>query len=561
VKQAGSEGYWTARDPYIRQMEQAVMEVGPNSVRGKMDAFWDAWQELANHPADAAPREAVLTRAQTFVDGVHGQFTMLKNLQNQANEDIVMRVNQVNELSRQIAGLNTDIQRVLAQGDNPNDLLDRRDLLVDKLSSLINITVDRKDPDEFIIHTGGRVLVQGSIGRQFTLNTPPQTAGNPAADNYPFVSWQDTPEQRVQFGAPGDLASGGKLAALIELRDQTLPDQIRRLDAMLMNFDDMVNEVHSQGFGLNGKTGEDFFTELHFTTNANGNVDRNGDGTPDATYIYRMNGVNKLNPSAQIGIEGTLTLNGPDAQDITVAYHADDTVREVLDRVNNSGAEVTARLNRDGQLQFRATAAENRQNPDFVIRHIADNGLFLSGYAGLGTLPNTEGAAGAAPGFDFNWNEANATGVLAQGAAFSTTPLAHPSAWVQVNPALVSDPASIAAGLGQNGHPAPAGNNEAALAIASIRNSRVMVGSVGTFDDWFAEATGQVGMLGEQSGRQLETENEMMKQLHDMRQSVSGVNIDEELANMVKYQHGYAAAARFISTVNSIYDIILNKMV
>ena len=87
-----------------------------------------------------------------------------------------------------------------------------------------------------------------------------------------------------------------------------------------------------------------------------------------------------------------------------------------------------------------------------------------------------------------------------------------------------------------------------------------MVGQQGTFDDYFADAVGRIGLLGEQSNRALETQNLVMKQLRDMRQSVSGVNMDEELANMIKYQHGYAAAARFITTMNSMLDTIINRM-
>jgi flagellar hook-associated protein 1 FlgK len=126
-----------------------------------------------------------------------------------------------------------------------------------------------------------------------------------------------------------------------------------------------------------------------------------------------------------------------------------------------------------------------------------------------------------------------------------------------VNAALVSDKSSIAAGLGENGHAANPGNGEAALAIAAIRNSTVMVGKQGSFDDYFANAVARIGMLGEQSGRSLETQNLIMKNLKDMRASVSGVNTDEELANLIKYQQGYAASARFITTINTMLDTLL----
>ena len=87
-----------------------------------------------------------------------------------------------------------------------------------------------------------------------------------------------------------------------------------------------------------------------------------------------------------------------------------------------------------------------------------------------------------------------------------------------------------------------------------------MVGQYKTFDDYFAVSVGKIGLLGEQSQIALETQNLVMKQLHEMRQSISGVNIDEELANMIKYQHGYSAAARFITVVNQMLDTLINRM-
>ena len=84
-----------------------------------------------------------------------------------------------------------------------------------------------------------------------------------------------------------------------------------------------------------------------------------------------------------------------------------------------------------------------------------------------------------------------------------------------------------------------------------------MVGSAATFSDYFAEAVGRIGGLHEQSIKELETQNQIMKELVDMRQSKSGVNLDEEISNMIKYQHGYAASARFMSTINTMLDIVV----
>jgi flagellar hook-associated protein 1 FlgK len=542
VAQASNEGYWGSRDPYVRMLEQAYLEPGENSIRSKMDAFWDSWQELATYPSDTAPRNAVIERGKTLVDAIQDRYSRLKGLQDMADEDITLRIQQVNKLTREIAGLNHDIQRIKAQGDNPNDLLDRRDLLVDQLSSYVNITIDSRDPDEYMVHTDGMVLVQGSIGRQFALEPAPALPDG--TQGYSRITWADTGEE-MHF------RSGG-VAALVDLRDETIQQEIQTLDSMTINFVDLVNEVHRNAYGLNGSTGEDFFTERHFVTNVNGNYDRDGDGEYDSTYLFRISGVNKLEEREQIGLEGAVTLSAGDGT-VNVPYYPTDTVADVISRINNSGADVTARLNRDGRLTLKGTPTGSADTPDFVIRHIEDSGHFLAGYAGVLGAGGAEGA--------YDWAQADAVDALRASAAdFSTAPVAHPSGWIEVNFALVKDPVSVAAGFGENGRAANPGNGEAALAVASLRNTDVMVGKQGSFDDYFADAVGRIGILGEQSGRMLETQNLIMKQLNDMRQSVSGVNIDEELANMLKYQHSYEAAARYINTVNSMLDVLINRL-
>jgi flagellar hook-associated protein 1 FlgK len=139
-------------------------------------------------------------------------------------------------------------------------------------------------------------------------------------------------------------------------------------------------------------------------------------------------------------------------------------------------------------------------------------------------------------------------------------PIAHPSGWLEVNPALVRDPTTIAAGFGENGRTANPGNGEAAVAINSLRHSPAMVGKLNTFDTYFADAVGRIGELGKQSKIQLETANQRMKDYKEMRQSVAGVNMDEELSDLLRFQHGYNAAARFITTVNSMLDTLINRM-
>ena len=320
IQQSSKEGYWTARDPYIRMMEHLYLEPGENSVRAKMDSFWASWDELSMFPADTAPRTAVIERGKTLIDGIHNRYQNLKGLQDQVNEDIELTVGRVNELSRQIAAVNGDIQRIKAQGDMPNDLMDRRDLLVDKLASIIDISISNQDPDEFMVHTSGFVLIQGQIGRQFDLRKGIDTEG------YAHIYWQDT-AQEIRF-------QRGSLGALLELRDETIAQEIQTLDNMTMNFTDLVNEIHRDAYGANGTTGNNFFSEYPFVPNVNGNYDRSGNGVFDSSYIYRINGVNSLESHAQPGLDGVITLSGSGGN-IRVPYYATDTVTDIITRINN----------------------------------------------------------------------------------------------------------------------------------------------------------------------------------------------------------------------------------
>ena len=79
-------------------------------------------------------------------------------------------------------------------------------------------------------------------------------------------------------------------------------EEIQKLDLLTVTLADLVNEVHRRGFGLNGKTGNDFFVEYPFVENLAGNYDRSGDGVFDSSYIYRLNGSNPLDPQQQIGL-------------------------------------------------------------------------------------------------------------------------------------------------------------------------------------------------------------------------------------------------------------------
>lgn len=537
VSQANTESYWQTRSDYYTMIEQIYNEPDDVSVRSNMDKFWEGWQELSINPESKASRQAVVTRAETLTDSIKQRWESLAGIGNLLEGDIEATVKQVNSLSKQIANVNAEIVRSRAMGDNPNDLLDRRDLLVDKLSKLVNVSTDQRDGDEFMVHVDGKVLVQGGISREIELQPRYDDTG------YSKLVWADTKNDAV--------FAGGKLGALVELRDVDVRNEIQSLNTMTMNFSDLVNDVHRNAVGANKVTGLDFFVQHSFVENVNGNFDRNGDGTLDTSYVFRMSGTNALDKQQQVGIEGVMTFNGTTGN-VQVPYFHTDTVETVIARINDSTSEVKAYLDKNNNLVLKATTSAQSENPDFVIRHVEDSGFFLSGYAGILSENGENGA--------YDFAQADAVNSLTQGAQFAVSPVFNPSAYIEVNPAIKNDVMSVAAGYMDAAGKIPTGDGRAAVEIAAIRNSSVMVGSIKTFDDYFADSVTNVGLKGEQAETNLLSQNAIMDDLRNLRDSISGVNIDEELSEIMKFQHGYNAAAKFITVWDSLLDTVINRL-
>ncbi|QTQ11631.1 flagellar hook-associated protein FlgK [Treponema parvum] len=534
--QANQESYWATREKYYVMLEQIYNEPADVSIRSNMDKFWQAWQELSVHPESQAARQAVVTRGETLTESIHQRWASLAGIGNLLNGDIEATVKQVNNFANQIANLNGEIVRSRAMGDNPNDLLDRRDLLVEKLSALVNITSDQRDKDEFMIHVDGQILVQGSVARNFDVQSVIDNNG------YSKVVWKDTGNNAF--------FTGGTLGALIELRDVDVRNEIQSLNTMTLNFADLVNDIHRNAIGANGVTGQDFFVQQPFVTNVNGNYDSTGDGNFDSTYVFRFTGTNALDAQDNIGLEGVITLSGQDGN-VQVPYYATDTVEKLINRINDSTGEVKAYLDRNNALVLKATPAQDVELPDFVIRHVEDSGFFLSGYAGILNGSGEENA--------YDFAQADAVNAL-NGAQIAVSPVLNPAAYIEINKVLRNDVMGVAAAYPDAAGMMNLGDGKAAVDIAAIRNTPIMIGRLRTLDDYFADSVTNVGLKGEQAETNLLSQNALMADLRNLRDSISGVNIDEELADIMKFQHGYNAAAKYVTVVDEMLDTIINRL-
>jgi len=525
--------YWESMSDWIRQVELVHNEPTERSIMHILDMFWSAWQELANNPEEMGAREAVKERGIALISHINSNFRALKSIRDNIEMAVQSRVKEINELAKEIAHLNREILRSEAAGDNPNDLWDRRDLLVERLSEMVNIHIGRSDKDEFMIYIEGKTLVQGKHFEKLTLRK------NPGNEGYSDVLWE-------KDGSILEV-KGGELRALLEARDIELKEQIAKLDTFAITLMDLVNSIHRAGFGINLKTGLNFFQENPLTVNVRGDYDFNRDGTLDGTAIFRIRGTAELSGDDVVGLEGSITLNN----DITVDYTSTDTVSDIITRVNNAGADVKMYLDTEGRVVVRS------DTPDFYITHLEDSGDFLVRYSCLLRGSGEENA------FDY----ASPGMVERFSGDYMVTQQLHPSSWMALDKAVVNEVESIAASTGtdRDGDGKPditrgAGNGDNALKIAGVRFDRIMVGGSQTINEFYQTLITSTGLKGEKASDQNINRRLLVENLTNLRKSISGVSIDEELVNLVKFQHGYAAAARFITEVNRMLDVLINRM-
>ncbi len=239
-----SYGEWTIVRDTLQQIEAIVSEPSESSLSAIMDEFWAAWRDLSVDPQSTALRANVSERGASLVSTLNTYSEQLTSARHSLNELINGTIQDVNDIAQEVAGLNVQIVRVLAVSDQANDLRDRRDLLLDTLSALVDITVAEEENGSINVFLGGHYLVMWA------------QAGELAT-----VSSEDPTLPNIVFKATSEAVrlDGGKLAGIVEARDSVITDVLLSLDTIAETLVIQVNQVHAQGYGLDGVTGRDFF--------------------------------------------------------------------------------------------------------------------------------------------------------------------------------------------------------------------------------------------------------------------------------------------------------------
>jgi len=234
-------GAYSATSDTLHEVEGIVAQQSGSDLGTLLDQFWNGWQEVSIHPEDTAIRVTLREQALTLTSAFRDTVTRLRDSQAGIDRVIEGRVQEINNMAAEVAQLNGQITAVRAEGNQPNDLLDRRDNLLSQLSKTVGATTLITTDGNIIVNVGGRPLVEGV--ESFAMQSPLGAGG------HVDVQWADGTAVNI---------SNGELAGLLQARDSTIPDYLAQLDAIASGLINRVNALHQAGYGLNNSTGVSF---------------------------------------------------------------------------------------------------------------------------------------------------------------------------------------------------------------------------------------------------------------------------------------------------------------
>jgi flagellar hook-associated protein 1 FlgK len=567
-----------------------------------LNNFWQSWQTLVSNASNDSARTAVRQRAGELVDAIQHARQQLNNLVTDTNATLTTNVDSINEMSSEIYALNKQISNIEAGGkDNANDLRDKRDMLVDKLSSMMKVNVYEDSERNYTVAVGDVILADGGgftkLGTYSTIDR-----------DYDFevrsvIVAGSNPLQKVKFG-------NGEMQALQEANSTLAQNYLDDLTTMSQYLLTEFNAVHRGGYGSDNSTNVNFFGDatvdyslLNITKSdaASGDAKVLGiyTGAADATYRVRMDTVT----AGKVTAASYSTDGGATWTSATV----DNSVDPPIFTLNN-GLSVQIDTNTNNTAitdyyTFGVTARSNRQWLDSIkVNPQLFNADGLSKIAAKTaevkaiTQSNTAGGAATVSGtYNPNYVPTTPTTIASPYTTKNyqvsvTTNAAHVVTGVTYSVTdssgniLATGTGTAVAGGFDIGYglvvgfavdtdtntgdtysfSVPQGNasgdNATNLADAikqpTVKSTSLLKGS--SLDDYYESMVADLGIQSQNKSKLATNQQTMMNQITTWRESVAGVNLDEEMTNMIKFQKGYNAAARILTSIDEMLDKLIN---
>jgi flagellar hook-associated protein 1 FlgK len=247
------QGSAQTQEDYLGQIEGVINEPSDTGLNSLLDAYWQSWQDLSDHPEDPGTRQALVESATSLADGFNTISSQLSTITSQTSQDLSLALDQVNADGKTLQQLNTAIYNAQAVGDTPNDLLDQRDQVLDDLAQYGSLSSTDNGDGTITVKLDGVTLTAGKTA--YTLSESGGTLSNNMT----------TPETATIT------STQGKIGGLVNLRDVTIPGYASTLDtiantlivqtnALQAGGTDVNGVTQTGGVGLDGSTGKPFFS-------------------------------------------------------------------------------------------------------------------------------------------------------------------------------------------------------------------------------------------------------------------------------------------------------------
>jgi flagellar hook-associated protein 1 FlgK len=585
-------------EAYKSQIEQldSLLAGSTTGITPSLQKFFSSLQTAAEDPSNVPARQLVLSEAEGLARRFNTVYDRINEQNEFINKQMVAVSDQVNRLATSIASYNDAIAVAASNGQQPNDLLDAREEAIRQLSTYVGVTVVAQDDSSVNLFVGsGQPLVVGSTTSRLEV-VPGQ--GDPTRFEVNFVSGGSS--QGIT-----SLITGGELGGLIRYRAESLDPTLNSLGRLALAVSDQVNTQLGEGLDLKGQVGTALFGDFNdaalaalrvraFSSNT-GNVQpalNITDSSVLTTSDYRLeyDGTQYQARRLSDGAALTVSPNPPGAYPATLAFtdaagrdqgfelaidSAPATGDQFLLQPTRRGAtSITAVLDQPDQLAFAAPVRAEAELQNSGSGAISQPDLIAAGsspidsaaisaalpiglsYDGAGAFENPPGTpvagltrvpAGAFVPGQLNTYELDLGGGNLVSFTISGRPESGDSFTLDFNTNGVSD-------------------NRNALKLVDLQSKQTVgvdptVTGIGTgvsFTDGYGDLVERVGTLTAQARQDSEATGAILKQATDNRDALAGVNLDEEAANLIKFEQYYNASAQVIQVARSLFDTLIN---
>ena len=577
----------------LSQIQNLFGDSNNQGIGTQLTDFFSSLQDVASSPSDVTPRSVLLAKAGFLTSGFNQVADELSARRSSVNDQVKQTVTEINDLTKQVADLNSQIVSVEMTGQNANDLRDQRDQAINDLSQRVGITVLDGGNGAVSVYVGrGQAVVENNLSHNLVAVQ--------SLDNGGMVNVQYDMGNNKSSDI-SSLISGGQLRGLLNIRDTVIPGLQNSFDKLSASLVNEVNQIHRQGYGLDGSTGLDFFSPLTVTTHdnttnsgsatlASGAITANslltlqdyeikfstptnysivntttgatikgnytGTVVPAPTVDTPVNITTGMNDTLAITVDGTasgtITLTG--AASPGQSYTSGATLAAELQNKINADATLSA-AGKSVAATYdtttnRFTITSNSSTATSAINVTGGTAQATLGFS-TGTSTAASGTYSAPQTFTVDGIQVTLSGTAAANDVFSFNSYSDMAKSISMS---LTNASQVAASSTRAGVP---GNNDNVMALVALQTKAVSTLGSTTFSDTYRTAATGVGTAAQSAAGNLSAQTIMNEQLNSVRAQSSGVSIDEEMVNVLKYQRAYEAASRLIVATDEMLQTLM----